>query len=179
MSCIIHERIENLGAGVRRLEERILRYKDESTRLEEALELASHPLDFCVCQDGMCPRCTVSTSQQGHGAGRSHSPSSVMAATPRLEDCTDGLEVCEFLAWSNPSADLTIKLGDAVRACKQAGLYQHLKNNSVRSKLEKYLHKSPVWVFLDDGTFQRLIGPAQVRSTPARGAAPATVAVAA
>jgi hypothetical protein len=178
MSCIIHRRIEDLGVEVRRLEERILRYREESAQLEGALELASRPLDFCVCADGMCPHCTVGTAQQENGARTSDSSDNVMAGPSlRLEDCREGLQVCEFLAWSSPGADMTIKLGDAVRACKEVPLYKHLKNNSVRSKLEKYLQQSPQWAFLGDGTFQLLIGPTQVFSAPERREDPVVFAV--
>ena len=182
MSCIVHQRIDEYKAQENRLEARVERYRSERRHLEEALELAAHAPDFCVCQDGMCPRCVVAPpgpANIGGATGGSAMPPALVAATPRLEECTDAMEVCEFLAWSNPSLDMTVKLGDAVRACKEVKLYTHLKNNSARSTIEKILNRSPLWIFLGEGTFQRLNGPVQAISAPALRQAPVAHAAAA
>ena len=183
MSCIVHQRIDEYKAQENRLEARVERYRSERRHLEEALELAAHAHNFCVCQDGMCSRCVVAPPEPGNTSGATGgSPAStapVAAAAPRLEDCTDAMGVCEYLAWSNPSLDMTVKLGDAVRACKEVKLYTHLKNNSVRSTIEKILNRSPLWIFLGEGAFQRLNGPAQVISAPEWRQSPVAHAVAA
>ncbi|MDE2844444.1 MAG: hypothetical protein OXN21_13845 [Chloroflexota bacterium] len=168
MSCIIHQRIDEYKAEEERLEARVERYRNERSRLEAALELADHPPDFCLCQDGLCPRCTATASQQQPSSGSTGPPADPIDVVPQLEHCKDPMEVCEFLAWSNPTGDNTLKLGDAVRAYKQVGLYTHLKNNSVRGTIEKMLNRSPMWVFLGEGTFVRLIGPVPIPSTPER-----------
>lgn len=183
MSCIVHQRINEYRAQENRLEARVERYRSNRRRLEEALELAAHAPDFCVCEDGMCPHCVVAAPEPGNtGGATGGSPASTAPMTPappRLEDCADAMGVCEFLAWSDPSLEMTVKLGDAVRACKEVQLYTHLKNNSVRSTVEKILHRSPLWIFLGEGTFQRLSGPAQIISAPERQQVPVTHAVAA
>ncbi|MDE0360648.1 MAG: hypothetical protein OXI74_05720 [Rhodospirillaceae bacterium] len=148
MYGVIEKRIGELHGVKARLEARLRQVVADIAYFEEAAQRASHPLDVCVCRKGTC------ACSGPFGAG------DPAASAPRqlgsLEDCEAIEEVCEHLAVNNPNGTTTIKLGDAVRACKQRGWDPHINNNSYRSKVAKRLDRSDQWEFLGDGTYRFL-----------------------
>jgi len=151
MYGVYERRIGELHGVKARLEARLQEVVAEIAYFEEAAQRASHPLDVCVCPEGTCVRCGPSSA----GGPVASAPGRVDG----LDDCDTIEEVCEYLVVNNPTGEMTIKLGDAVRACKQRGWDPHLKINSYRSKVAKRLDRSDLWEFLGDGTY-RFIGRA-------------------
>ncbi len=152
MYGVYEKRIGELHGVKTRLESRLREVIAEIDFFEDAAQRASHPLDVCVCPEGTCVRCGV-ISVNGSANWPTSPPSS-------LEDCGTIEEVCEYLAVNNPNGDMTIKLGDAVRACKNRGWDLHLNNNSYRSKIAKRLGRSDHWDYLGEGTYRFLGGAA-------------------
>ena len=148
MYGVYEKRIGELHGVKGRLEARLRQVAAEIAYFEEAAQRASHPLDVCVCREGTCVRCG-SFAAGGPAA-------SVPARLNSLNDCEAIEEVCEHLAVNNPTGDMTVKLGDAMRACRQRGWDLHIKSNSYRSKVAKRLDRSDVWQFLGDGTYRFL-----------------------
>ena len=160
MYGVYEKRIGELHGVKDRLESRLRQVVAEIAYFEEAAQRASHPLDVCVCREGTCLHCGAV------GVG------GATASAPRRPDSLDEgqtiEEVCEHLAVNNPSGDMTIKLGDAFRACKQRGWDPHLNNNSYRSKVAKRLDRSDLWEFLGDGTYRFLRRAAEAEADSAK-----------
>ena len=171
MYGVIEKRIGELHGVKDRLESRLRQVVAEIAYFEEAAQRASHPLDVCVCQEGTCVRCGV--------IGMNGSVGMPAARPSSLDDCGTIEEVCEYLAVNNPTGEMSIKLGDAMRACKQRGWDPHLNNNSYRSKIAKRLDRSDQWEFLGDGTYRFLGRAAEGASTPAPDTPEATQPMAA